>query len=69
VYARDQATDTWRATGLVVVVMAGDRITELTRFEVGVTASFGPAKPALSDEVGLARSQSPPADPSSRHRE
>ena len=33
--------DTWRATGLVVVVISGDRITELTRFEVGVMASFG----------------------------
>ena len=35
------ATDTWRATGLVVVVISGDRITELTRFEVGVMAAFG----------------------------
>ncbi|MFL6098746.1 MAG: sigma-70 family RNA polymerase sigma factor [Actinomycetales bacterium] len=41
IYARDPATDTWRATGLVVVVISGDRITELTRFEVGVMASFG----------------------------
>jgi RNA polymerase sigma-70 factor, ECF subfamily len=41
VYAHDPATGTWRATGLVVVVIAGDRITELTRFEVGVMASFG----------------------------
>jgi RNA polymerase sigma-70 factor (ECF subfamily) len=41
IYAHDAATDTWRATGLVVVVMSGDLITELTRFEVGVMASFG----------------------------
>jgi len=41
VYAHDPSTDTWRATGLVVVVLSGDRITELTRFEVGVMASFG----------------------------
>jgi RNA polymerase sigma-70 factor (TIGR02960 family) len=40
-YAHDPATDTWRATGLVVVVISGDRITELTRFEVGVMAGFG----------------------------
>jgi RNA polymerase sigma-70 factor (TIGR02960 family) len=40
-YAHDPATDTWRAIGLVVVVIAGDRITELTRFEVGVMGSFG----------------------------
>jgi RNA polymerase sigma-70 factor (TIGR02960 family) len=41
IYARDPATDTWRATGLIVVVISGDRITELTRFEVGVLAGFG----------------------------
>jgi RNA polymerase sigma-70 factor (TIGR02960 family) len=41
IYAYDAASDTWRATGLVVVVISGDRITELTRFEVGVMASFG----------------------------
>jgi RNA polymerase sigma-70 factor (ECF subfamily) len=41
IYAHDPATDTWRATGLVVVVFSGDRITELTRFEPGVMASFG----------------------------
>jgi RNA polymerase sigma-70 factor (TIGR02960 family) len=41
VYAHDAATDTWRGTGLIVVVLSGDRITELTRFEVGVMASFG----------------------------
>ena len=40
-YAHDPATRTWRATGLVVVVISGNRITELTRFEVGVMASFG----------------------------
>jgi RNA polymerase sigma-70 factor (TIGR02960 family) len=40
-YAHDPATETWRATGLVVVTFSGDRITELTRFEVDVMASFG----------------------------
>jgi RNA polymerase sigma-70 factor (TIGR02960 family) len=40
-YAHDPTTDTWRATGLVVFVFSGDRITEVTRFEVGVMASFG----------------------------
>ena len=40
-YAHDPATETWRATGLIVVVISGDQITELTRFEVGVMASFG----------------------------
>ncbi len=41
VYTNDPATGTWRATGLIAVVISGDRITELTRFEVGVMASFG----------------------------
>jgi RNA polymerase sigma-70 factor (TIGR02960 family) len=41
IYAHDPATDTWRAIGLVVVVISGDRITELTRFEAGVMGSFG----------------------------
>jgi RNA polymerase sigma-70 factor (ECF subfamily) len=41
IYAHDPATDTWRGTGLVVVVISGDRITELTRFEAGQMASFG----------------------------
>jgi RNA polymerase sigma-70 factor (ECF subfamily) len=41
IYSHDPATDTWRATGLVVVVISGDRITELTRFEPGVMPSFG----------------------------
>jgi hypothetical protein len=40
-YAHDPATDTWRATALVVLVFAGDRISEITRFEPGVMASFG----------------------------
>ena len=40
-YALDRATGTWRATGLIVVVFAGDRVTEITHFEVGVMASFG----------------------------
>jgi RNA polymerase sigma-70 factor (ECF subfamily) len=40
-YAHDPATDTWRATGLIVLVFAGDRISEITRFEPGVMASFG----------------------------
>jgi RNA polymerase sigma-70 factor (TIGR02960 family) len=40
-YALDEATGTWRATGLLVVTFSGDRISEITRFEVGVMPSFG----------------------------
>ena len=40
-YALDPATDTYRALGLYVFGLAGDRISEITRFEVGVMASFG----------------------------
>jgi RNA polymerase sigma-70 factor (ECF subfamily) len=40
-YAHDPVTDTWRATGLIVVAFTGDRIHEVTRFEAAVLASFG----------------------------
>jgi RNA polymerase sigma-70 factor (TIGR02960 family) len=40
-YALDPTTDTYRALGLYVFGLAGDRISEITRFEVGVMASFG----------------------------
>src|SRR5262249_26417907 len=40
-YALDESTGTWRATGLLVVTFSGDRISEITRFEVGVMPSFG----------------------------
>jgi hypothetical protein len=40
-YALDPATGTWRANGLIVVTFSGDRISEITRFEPGVMASFG----------------------------
>lgn len=40
-YALDRVTGTWRATGLIVVVFAGDRVSEITHFEVGVMPSFG----------------------------
>src|SRR3954454_15434396 len=40
-YALDPATGTYRALGLYVFGLAGDRICEITRFEVGVMASFG----------------------------
>ena len=40
-YALDPATGAWRANGLIVVTFSGDRISEITRFEPGVMASFG----------------------------
>jgi RNA polymerase sigma-70 factor (TIGR02960 family) len=40
-YSLDTATGAWRASGLVVVGFAGDRVSEITRFEVGVMPSFG----------------------------
>jgi RNA polymerase sigma-70 factor (ECF subfamily) len=40
-YAFDAASGSYRATGLVVVALAGDRICEITRFEAGVLPSFG----------------------------
>jgi RNA polymerase sigma-70 factor (TIGR02960 family) len=41
IYALDPATGSFRATGLLVVTLAGDRICEITRFEAGVMPSFG----------------------------
>jgi RNA polymerase sigma-70 factor (TIGR02960 family) len=40
-YSLDAVTGSWRANGLIVVGFAGDRVSEITRFEVGVMASFG----------------------------
>jgi RNA polymerase sigma-70 factor (TIGR02960 family) len=40
-YALDPATGTFRGIGIFVLVLAGDRICEITRFETGVMASFG----------------------------
>jgi RNA polymerase sigma-70 factor (ECF subfamily) len=40
-YARDPATNLYRALGLLVVTLAGDRVSEITRFETGVFPEFG----------------------------
>lgn len=40
-YARDPGTNIYRALGLLVVTLAGDRISAITRFEVGVFPHFG----------------------------
>jgi RNA polymerase sigma-70 factor (TIGR02960 family) len=40
-YALDPATGTYRAIGLFVLGLAGDRICEITRFEPGVLPGFG----------------------------
>jgi RNA polymerase sigma-70 factor (ECF subfamily) len=40
-YALDPATGVYRALGLYVFGLAGRRISEIVRFEVGVMASFG----------------------------
>lgn len=41
VYAFDPASGSYRATGLLVITLAGDRICEITRFEPGILGSFG----------------------------
>jgi hypothetical protein len=40
-YVHDQGSDRSRALGVFVVTIAGDRITELTRFETAVLPFFG----------------------------
>ena len=41
VYARDQGAPIYRAIGILVVTLAGSRISALTRFDTGVLARFG----------------------------
>ena len=40
-YIKDPATGLYRASGVIVVTLAGDKISALTRFENSVLASFG----------------------------
>ena len=40
-YVRDPATGVFRASGLLVLGLSGDRIYEITRFDNGVLAVFG----------------------------
>jgi RNA polymerase sigma-70 factor (ECF subfamily) len=41
VYLLDSHTSTWHATGLMVLTLATDRITALTRFDNSILARFG----------------------------
>jgi RNA polymerase sigma-70 factor (ECF subfamily) len=41
VYVRDPATGVFRANGMVVLTLAGDRIRAMTRFDNSVIAEFG----------------------------
>ncbi|MFI6599188.1 RNA polymerase subunit sigma-70 [Nonomuraea sp. NPDC050536] len=41
VYLLDPRTRTWRATGLMVLTLAADRITALTRFDNSILTRFG----------------------------
>ncbi|MCW2936238.1 MAG: sigW [Actinomycetia bacterium] len=40
-YAPDPAAGVWRASGLIVLTLAGDRVSDVVRFETAVLASFG----------------------------
>jgi RNA polymerase sigma-70 factor (ECF subfamily) len=40
-YAPDAAAGVWRASGLIVLALAGDRVSDVVRFETAVLASFG----------------------------
>jgi RNA polymerase sigma-70 factor (TIGR02960 family) len=40
-YARDPGTNIYRALGLLVVSLAGEKVSAITRFEVGVFPHFG----------------------------
>lgn len=41
IYIRDPATGMWRALGVVVLTLAGDLISEITRFDNSVLGAFG----------------------------
>lgn len=41
VYVRDRHTPLLRATGLIVLTLAGDRISMITRFEASTLGRFG----------------------------
>jgi RNA polymerase sigma-70 factor (ECF subfamily) len=41
VYARDSTAEIFRATGLLVLTLAGNQICEMTRFENGMMSGFG----------------------------
>jgi hypothetical protein len=41
VYTRDNADGVWRASGLLVITLDGDRIAGLTRFESATLRPFG----------------------------
>ncbi len=41
IYARDTGANLYRALGLLVLTLAGERVSSITRFEVGVFAHFG----------------------------
>jgi RNA polymerase sigma-70 factor (ECF subfamily) len=40
-YRRDQATGNLRLTGVEVIAIAGDRVSEITRFETTLAPHFG----------------------------
>ena len=41
VYLRDPVTGVGRAMGLLVITLAGDRVSAITRFEAAVLSRFG----------------------------
>jgi len=41
VYVRDPATGVFRANGMLVITLTGDRIRAMTRFDNSVIARFG----------------------------
>ena len=51
-YIRDPATGIFRASGLLVLSLAGDRVSEITRFDRGVLAAFGLPRLLPADASG-----------------
>lgn len=59
VYTRDHADGVWRASGLLVITVNGDRIAGLTRFESATLRPFGLPRILADDDYGTV----PPALP------
>jgi len=53
IYVRDPTTGMWRALGVIVLTLAGDLISEITRFDNSVLGAFG--LPRTLPEPGLNR--------------
>lgn len=63
IYVRDPATDLWRAFGVIVLTLAGDLISEVTRFDNSALGYFGLPRTLPPQDLGPAANLSPSPTP------